>query len=120
PYYNILTLNLHYALLFFNITSPNDTYSLSLHDALPISLHQRGMHPLGKLAARELGKRSRKHAFIGDLRRRLPTAQTPQNRVEGQDRKSTRLNSSHVANSYAVFCLKKKNQQECRYRYRMH
>src|SRR5690606_39591582 len=30
--------------------------------------------------------------------------------LEGGDRKSTRLNSSHVKNSYAVFCLKKKNQ----------
>src|SRR5437667_9224920 len=28
------------------------------------------------------------------------------------DRKSTRLNSSHITNSYAVFCLKKKNQSE--------
>src|SRR5690625_7121582 len=31
--------------------------------------------------------------------------------LEGQDRKSTRLNSSHVAISYAVFCLKKKKKQ---------
>src|SRR5699024_11695541 len=29
----------------------------------------------------------------------------------GRDRKSTRLNSSHVSNSYAVFCLKKKNRE---------
>src|SRR5437660_2467990 len=33
-------------------------------------------------------------------------------RPHGQDRKSTRLNSSHVAISYAVFCLKKKNKQK--------
>src|SRR5690606_40755051 len=30
--------------------------------------------------------------------------------LRGRDRKSTRLNSSHVKNSYAVFCLKKKNE----------
>src|SRR5437870_11408484 len=34
--------------------------------------------------------------------------------MEGKDRKSTRLNSSHVATSYAVFCLKKKNKTEAR------
>src|SRR5699024_11517360 len=33
--------------------------------------------------------------------------------VEGRDRKSTRLNSSHVSISYAVFCLKKRNQKTC-------
>src|SRR5690625_6581408 len=33
-------------------------------------------------------------------------------RLEKQDRKSTRLNSSHVANSYAVFCLKKKTNKK--------
>src|SRR5690625_6380373 len=33
--------------------------------------------------------------------------------IQGGDRKSTRLNSSHVAISYAVFCLKKKNQTTC-------
>src|SRR3712207_7397005 len=34
-------------------------------------------------------------------------------RVEGEDRKSTRLNSSHANISYAVFCLKKKNNPLC-------
>src|SRR5699024_11631966 len=34
---------------------------------------------------------------------------TPVNNIENRDRKSTRLNSSHVSISYAVFCLKKKN-----------
>ena len=39
------------------------------------------MHSLGKLDARQLGKGARKNGFIRDLRRRLPTTQTPQNRV---------------------------------------
>src|SRR5690242_20982549 len=34
--------------------------------------------------------------------------------VNGQDRKSTRLNSSHMSSSYAVFCLKKKTEQSAR------
>src|SRR2546427_8984771 len=35
----------------------------------------------------------------------------PHRRRDGQDRKSTRLNSSHSQNSYAVFCLKKKKNK---------
>src|SRR5207249_9636609 len=47
---------------------------------------------------------------------RLPVARTPlaPGRRGGGDRKSTRLNSSHVSNSYAVFCLKKKNIMDAR------
>src|SRR5437660_8996294 len=43
------------------------------------------------------------------LRTRQLESGTPEDRLDVQDRKSTRLNSSHVAISYAVFCLKKKN-----------
>src|SRR5205809_4692293 len=70
---------------FFNDTATTEIYTLSLHDALPIS------PPAGPLAARRPGAgadRSRHGA--------------------GEDRKSTRLNSSHGYISYAVFCLKKK------------
>src|SRR5690625_6639962 len=50
----------------------------------------------------------------GSVRRlRSPTGRgTQQSRERTEDRKSTRLNSSHVAISYAVFCLKKKNKRE--------
>src|SRR5256885_12575764 len=41
----------------------------------------------------------------------LTNANTPQKNVSTQDRKSTRLNSSHLVISYAVFCLKKKNDR---------
>src|SRR5256885_9057417 len=47
---------------------------------------------------------------VGALR-----ASDRQVRVEARDRKSTRLNSSHLVISYAVFCLKKKKNTECRH-----
>src|SRR5690348_18486720 len=75
---------------FFNDTATTEIYTLSLHDALPIS-HRRA----GRDAQRHVG------------RALLP----PRVRVHGDrptDRKSTRLNSSHPSISYAVFCLKKK------------
>src|SRR5574340_1581061 len=68
---------------FFNDTATTEIYTLSLHDALPI---------LRWLAS----------CSSPDERR------TPKN---DQDRKSTRLNSSHQKISYAVFCLKKKKKK---------
>src|SRR2546427_2296395 len=76
-------------LFFFNDTATTEIYTLSLHDALPISLSD--------LQAGAL--------LRGDSK--------PQPRLGGEarrargDRKSTRLNSSHSQISYAVFCLKK-------------
>src|SRR5439155_18194474 len=55
-------------------------------------------HACARGRGREVAHRRRRPAF-----RRLE-------HVSAQDRKSTRLNSSHVAISYAVFCLKKKNK----------
>src|SRR5690348_17430888 len=80
---------------FFNDTATTEIYTLSLHDALPISTGRR-----------RLGRRELAHApirlarFVTKLRN---------NRVV-LDRKSTRLNSSHPSISYAVFCLKKKTK----------
>src|SRR6266581_4614584 len=73
-------------LFFFNDTPTTEIYTLSLHDALPISTGGPARHP----------------AQIPRVVRR------PERRVLGGDRKSTRLNSSHPSISYAVFCLKKK------------
>src|SRR5690349_23942315 len=82
-----------------NTTPTTIIYTLSLHDALPISLEDRrhrrrdeDAQPDQRGARRD---RSELHAAPADRRRR-------------GDRKSTRLNSSHVEISYAVFCLKKK------------
>src|SRR5215208_4238357 len=69
---------------FFNVTATTEIYTLSLHDALPISP--------GRSLARS--------GWSARPRSGLPR--------QPEDRKSTRLNSSHVAISYAVFCLKKK------------
>ena len=80
---------------FFNDTATTEIYTLSLHDALPICfLSSRGMRffytPKEKSEAlMNMGK-------LGVLELK-------------EDRKSTRLNSSHVSISYAVFCLKKKS-----------
>src|SRR6476620_11943566 len=74
---------------FFNDTATTEIYTLSLHDALPIS----GRTPAA-------ARRSRRGA---------PAAPRGRCRRAG-DRKSTRLNSSHANISYAVFCLKKKKK----------
>src|SRR5438045_9075378 len=84
-----------YLTLFF-FTNPPTTaiYTLSLHDALPIwpgPSSRSGTAPAG------------------------PPSTAPQScirRTCRRDRKSTRLNSSHLGISYAVFCLKKKNNKK--------
>src|SRR5207253_10779249 len=76
------------SLFFFNDTATTEIYTLSLHDALPISPQRR---PGGSPG--------------------IPLRQGCAPFGTG-DRKSTRLNSSHVAISYAVFCLKKKKKKK--------
>src|SRR3712207_8813023 len=80
---------------FFNDTATTEIYTLSLHDALPIL--QRPPVPAGARAAAVDGAAPvAGDAWAGDAQ---------------PDRKSTRLNSSHANISYAVFCLKKKNNK---------
>src|SRR6266581_8235057 len=67
---------------FFNDTATTEIYTLSLHDALPISW--------------------RRNKYLQQWWKRFDRP---------GDRKSTRLNSSHPSISYAVFCLKKKNKK---------
>src|SRR5947208_14879557 len=71
---------------FFNVPATTEIYTLSLHDALPICL--RPAEEREEAADQQRGDRE----------------------VDRRDRKSTRLNSSHQIISYAVFCLKKKNE----------
>mgnify|MGYP007048014906 CR=1 FL=1 len=78
---------------FFNDTAATEIYTLSLHDALPISIMGAFGVPQQKFKRHRLGK------FGG-------CAKAPVFCVEA-DRKSTRLNSSHQISSYAVFCLEK-------------
>src|SRR6266571_2466151 len=68
---------------FFNDTATTEIYTLSLHDALPISSGTASAACCDRSCSPSVSM--------------------------GRDRKSTRLNSSHMSNSYAVFCLKKKN-----------
>src|SRR2546422_10903153 len=92
-----------FAFFFFNDTATTEIYTLSLHDALPISLDNANSRPVyrpdfrGRLAAQA---RAANAAALSHLA--LSAAGSP------GDRKSTRLNSSHGYISYAVFCLKKK------------
>src|SRR5256885_9305757 len=76
---------------FFNDTATTEIYTLSLHDALPISALYRPLPP-----------RSIPRSLHISSTLRL---------VSASDRKSTRLNSSHLVISYAVFCLKKKRSK---------
>src|SRR5438309_7425804 len=82
---------LSFAFFFFNAAATTEIYTLSLHDALPICLRPGWKDAPLPVRGRATGGRFAEHD---------PAA--------GQDRKSTRLNSSHSSISYAVFCLKKK------------
>src|SRR5690606_41280726 len=94
-------------------TWTNQLYTLSLHDALPIC------YGLGRTAALttdlggwagEFGRSPQLPALLGATVRWLQARPAVYSAtVTREDRKSTRLNSSHVKISYAVFCLKKKN-----------
>src|SRR5690606_41210152 len=82
-------------------------YTLSLHDALPIFDHEDALHDmLGSLA--RMTSRDALVKRAGPLVMRLPDDLRAVSSAVREDRKSTRLNSSHVKISYDVFCLKKK------------
>src|SRR5947208_6163141 len=91
-------------IFFFNDTATTEIYTLSLHDALPISVGDE--------------EEARGFALETDpvLERAVVVAEVLASRRAGSthdhaDRKSTRLNSSHQIISYAVFCLKKKKKK---------
>src|SRR2546429_4279457 len=88
---------------FFNDTATTEIYTLSLHDALPISRASGGAPG---------GPRDRAPARVPRDRRPRKPGRRPRPRCRPRDRKSTRLNSSHGYISYAVFCLKKKKEAE--------
>src|SRR5207249_9735543 len=109
----------HTSFFLFNAPATTVIYTLSLHDALPICRRLGRASIFGETAcgwsrgsgvddgsvpgdraasAGDAGGRWRRARVLGDMRK-----------PARQDRKSTRLNSSHVSISYAVFCLKKKS-----------
>src|SRR5437660_8062100 len=90
---SLICFFLFYFFFFFNDTATTEIYTLSLHDALPIS-------STSSSSSRDISKTwSSGTSSNGTTMYR-------------SDRKSTRLNSSHVAISYAVFCLKKKKKKK--------
>src|SRR5256885_15774634 len=89
---NILTSSFFF-FFFFNDTATTEIYTLSLHDALPISFPCSLAIPPVPLCKSE--SRAWTHSATAPA---------------SLDRKSTRLNSSHLVISYAVFCLKKKKK----------
>src|SRR2546429_4748319 len=99
------TVDSDFAVFFFNDTATTEIYTLSLHDALPIfAAWQRCeiwslRFGVSCQTARWFSRRSATPGILDILSR---------SRGARQDRKSTRLNSSHGYISYAVFCLKKK------------
>src|SRR5437773_9689184 len=72
------------------------------------------LFPYTTLFRSKLDRKHERHGERGARRERRDLAQRRRNRVLGQvqDRKSTRLNSSHITISYAVFCLKKKKKKK--------
>src|SRR5256885_6545597 len=97
-------LRLLYFFFFFNDTATTEIYTLSLHDALPISaIASSTSWPIVGCLAWALRCDQRDS---GGTQKMLCARYSSGS--SGSDRKSTRLNSSHLVISYAVFCLKKK------------
>src|SRR5690242_21511157 len=99
----------------YTTTTTTETYTLSLHDALPISERRPDRSQRGCGQPRpQPGQRVGRDHSQGQVRRPVPTGQRA-GRGGVRDRKSTRLNSSHMSISYAVFCLKKKKKNQTQY-----
>src|SRR5690606_40941664 len=106
--------------LYLHDAASSDLYTLSLHDALPISDAAAGRNPAVADATADRAPvckstpadRNGVPAWSAAWPRGgNPAGGYPDGWIYSRDRKSTRLNSSHVKISYAVFCLKKKNDK---------
>src|SRR2546430_11648527 len=101
----MFTATLHISFFFFfNDTATTEIYTLSLHDALPISVS----HSIRPRAAGSAFSFCTQGGGCQAGAARHNSLTTSWKR----DRKSTRLNSSHSQISYAVFCLKKKKKHK--------
>src|SRR3712207_7740067 len=105
-----------FLVFFFNDTATTEIYTLSLHDAFPISIGHHGDRvALDRVLEGALAVLGDRLAHARDARRvghREVVAGGDRHLVALLDRKSTRLNSSHANISYAVFCLKKKKKHK--------
>src|SRR5207247_11373822 len=88
---------------------PPDIYTLSLHDALPICSTNSRTVRRRRSSSSGMSKSTGRSLDLGHVDGRDPQRQ-PLVRDAAEDRKITRLNSSHEWISYAVFCLKKKKK----------
>src|SRR5205814_10713328 len=103
-----------FAIFFSPDTVPTAFYTLSLHDALPI--YRRHFRPVPHASRVLLGRPIpfcllRFHHEPRAVTKQPGKCGNPAKRRVRVDRKSTRLNSSHLGISYAVFCLKKKKHR---------
>src|SRR5437868_8069770 len=98
---------------FFTDTATTELYTLSLHDALPIWDGRGESRPRSERWSCPAYDRRWPSVLLKFAEGTVaPCAAAHKARACG-DRKSTRLNSSHVSISYAVFCLKKKTRKGC-------
>src|SRR5205807_10666660 len=104
---------------FFSVPATTEIYTLSLHDALPISeLQHRPDRPVadrrqpGRQQYCRVEDRPANRGTVADRRPGRRRRAGVHEVSAGTDRKSTRLNSSHLVISYAVFCLKKKKKKK--------
>src|SRR5437899_3976983 len=111
----LFTLSLLFSLFFFfHDTATTEIYTLSLHDALPISVSLQSAEAIARAHAGLALVGVVHHLSIAAVRG-AELGACP------RDRKSTRLNSSHLGISYAVFCLKKKKKKKnLKHRYTIH
>src|SRR5256885_10006990 len=118
-FFSLLRTPLSSSFFFLNDPAPPEIYTFPLHDALPISslrqpgaillvsCYELGHQPIGlALPVGFLEQAGYAPASLDIAVEKVDLERITQARL---DRKSTRLNSSHLVISYAVFCLKKKN-----------
>src|SRR2546429_2336128 len=110
---------MRFIFFFFNDTATTEIYTLSLHDALPISVRTLAKHlRVSRMMVHRVWQRFdiQPHRVEKFKLSNDPQFEEKVRDIAGLylDRKSTRLNSSHGYISYAVFCLKKKRSPASR------
>src|SRR5260221_5798510 len=109
----MIHISLIFSFFFFNDTATTEIYTLSLHDALPIS--EAFMNKVIDALQDESKLRDMLRFYNISFHKDENDEYIDKEKDWAllRDRKSTRLNSSHTVISYAVFCLKKKKHRHC-------